>query len=553
MPRSLEARLVGGVFGLLLWAWTATAQGGGDVWVFLRDKPDGSGGRIEWGPEPGKEALALPVDPAYLDFLEHHGGRVRVVSRWLNAVSLHLTADQLRTVESAAMVKAVQPVARLRAARPVARAPGPRLAPKAAQDAEFGRSFEQLAQVGLTRLHQAGYRGEGVRIAVLDNGFHLGGHEVFAEMNVVARRDFINGDDVVEDEDGQPVTGDESLSRQNIHGAQVLAVLGGNAAGQYVGAAPKAEFLLAKTENNGSELPVEEDLWVAGLEWADSLGARVINSSLGYNTFDDGSGYTQEDLDGRTAVTSRAAAAAVTRGMVLVVAAGNEGSLPWGRVTVPADAAGLISVGAVDRFRVVASTSSRGPTADGRVKPEVVAPGVDVWTAQVRGGGYARLDGTSFSAPLVSGVCALLLQMNPEWGPAEVLEALQGTATDLGPVGPDNEYGWGQVDAWRAAGFDRGEVAADRAQAPFPNPAAGAVFFPLSLTQRGAVELRVYDIGGGLVHVAEPRLFEAGDHRRPERALRWVPSGDLAAGVYFYELRAATFRTRGKIALVRGG
>lgn len=550
MSRGPEARLGLCALGLLLCAWAASAQGGEDVWVFLRDKPDGLGGRVEWGPEPTPEDLGLPVDPAYLDFLERRGGRVRVVSRWLNAVSLHLTPGRRQLVEEAAMVREIQPVTRLRARRPAASAAW---AAKNVQDAEFGRAFEQLAQVGLTRLHQAGYRGGGVRIAVLDNGFHLGGHEVFAGLKVVGRRDFVNGDDVVDDQDGQPVTGDERLSRQNIHGAQVLAVLGGRAVGEYVGAAPEAEFLLAKTENNGSELPVEEDLWVAGLEWADSLGARVVNSSLGYNSFDDGSGYAREDLDGRTAVTSRAAAAAVARGMVLVVAAGNEGNLPWGLVTVPADAEGLISVGAVDRFRVVASTSSRGPTADGRVKPDVVAPGVDVWTAQVRGGGYARLDGTSFAAPLVSGVCALLLQMNPEWGPAEVLAALRDTATDLGPAGPDNEYGWGQVDAWRAAGFDSGAVAVDRARAPFPNPAAGAVFFPLSLARRAAVELRVYDVAGGLVYAAAPRLFEAGDHRRPERALRWVPATDLAAGVYFYELRAATFRTRGKIALVRGG
>jgi serine protease AprX len=549
MGRGAES--LGRVFLGLVMIWAAAAgavQPAEEVWVFLRDKADGVGGRLAWGGEPGPEALDLPVDAAYLDYLRRNSVEIRVVSRWLNAVSLCVTPAQRLVLERADMVVSLKPLRRWRATVPAASVP---TAAKAVQDETFGLSFEQLAQIGVTEMHRAGYRGAGMRIAVLDNGFELGGHVAFAGLKVVASRDFVNGDDVVGDQDSQPVTGDESRSQQNIHGAQVLAVLAADAPGQYIGAAPEAEYLLAKTENNSSELPIEEDLWVAGLEWADSLGADVVNTSLGYNTFDDGSGYTHEDIDGQTAVTSRAAAAAVRRGMVLVVAAGNEGNVAWRRVTMPADVDGVISVGAVDRFRVVASTSSRGPTADGRIKPDVVAPGVNVWTADVRGGAYQRIDGTSFAAPMVSGVCALLLQMNPDWGAADILEALRSTAADLGQEGPDNDYGWGQVDAWRAGGGGDKPLR-DQALVPFPNPVAESVFFPLLLLQRGEVELRVFDIAGGLVFEDSPRFFEAGSHLGRQRALHWVLPPGLADGVYFYEVRAAAFRTRGKIAVVRG-
>ena len=144
-----------------------------------------------------------------------------------------------------------------------------------------------------------------------------------------------------------------------------------------------------------------------------------------------------------------AAALAVRRGIVVVVAAGNEANGDWHYITIPADADGAIAVGAVDvpgsgeRMPQIASFSSRGPTADGRIKPDVVAPGSGVVVADLRRGGYVRRGGTSFAAPLVSGVCALLLQKNPEWTPAQVLEALRSTALDLGTAGPDTVYGWG--------------------------------------------------------------------------------------------------------------
>jgi subtilisin family serine protease len=286
----------------------------------------------------------------------------------------------------------------------------------------------------------------------------------------------------------------------------------------------------------------------------------VVNSSLGYNLWDDGSGYTYEQLDGATALTTRAAEAAVQRGMTVVVAAGNEGSNAWRYVTAPADGPGVISVGAVDipgpemRLPALAASSSRGPTADGRIKPDVVAPGQGVVVANVRGGGYLANRGTSFAAPLVSGVCTLLLQVHPDWGPAEVQEALWRTATDLGEVGPDTDYGWGQVDALRASGLELQVPEQTAAGDPFPNPASGdAVYFPVRLADRDEVRLHIFNLAGELIF-AENWPLGAGDYTEPERAPRWEIDNEeerIANGLFFYKLAASSFTRSGKIALVR--
>ena len=557
MMRRTDRVLVCAVVAQLLAGPVASARPGDDFWVFLRDKPDAAGARLVWGElgagHPAAE-LDLEVDPGYVSLIERAGPVVRARSRWFNAVSVRATASQLRWLEAQPFVLRLRPVGRFRRPPPLpeqaAAAWVPQPGPKGlAQD--YGPSFAQMSRIGVVALHNLGYLGQGVRIALLDNGFHHISHPAFGGLRVVAARDFINGDDVVTDQDDQPVTPNESTTGQNIHGAQVLSLLAGHDPGNLVGVAPEAEYILAKTEDNGSELPVEEDRWIQGLEWAQRQGAQVVNSSLGYSTWDDGSGYTYEQMDGATALTSRAAQMAVERGIVVVVSAGNEGAGPWRYITAPADAPGVVTVGAVDSRDSLAAFSSRGPAADGRVKPDLVAPGVGLVAADIRGGGYSRSRGTSFAAPLVSGVCALLLQTQPDWDPARVLEALRETATDLGPAGPDTLYGWGLVNALEASAVSVSRPTAAAAGIPFPNPAAtGVVYFPLQLPEAATVALKVYDLSGSPVADLERRL-EAGDYSGAARSLPWEVPPNLGSGVYFYQLRAATFTRLGKIALVR--
>ena len=534
---------------------------GRNIWILLRDKTDAEGQRIAWenlGTGRDDAELDLPLNSSYIERLQDLGVVVRSSSRWLNAVSGRVSPEIERRVLEQDFVLGVQSVRRTRrpkipqspSARPVKNWKG--------LQSQYGPAFDQMAQTGIIPLHSLGFTGAGVRIAVLDNGFHYTEHPAFREkLRLIAERDFINGDNVVSDQSSQPVTGDETRSSQNLHGAQVLSLLAGYESDRFViGVAPDAEYILAKTEENRTELPTEEDRWIAGLEWADSLGARVVNSSLGYNIWDDGSGYAPGDLDGETALTSRAAALAVRRGMVVVVAVGNEALDSRHYVTAPADAKGVIAVGSVDvpppdgmRLPQIAATSSRGPTADGRIKPDVVAPGEGVVMADLRSGGYLRSSGTSFAAPLVSGICALLLQAHPEWGPAEVLQALRSTALDLGEAGPDTVYGWGQVTALAASCLEVVQPGEYAPLSPFPNPAQdGVVHFPVRLPEGDAVELSIFDLVGNRIFVD---TWPSGDHTQPDCAPRWTPGNGTANGIYYYLMRSTNFARSGKIALLR--
>ena len=521
-----------------------------EFWVLLNDKPGLAAAAVSWSRNVlhhDNEVLNLPVNPRYIDEIAATGAQIRVCSRWFNAISVSADHETALRVENLPFVRGLEPVPK---ARRVQYESGIAAAAfsKPTQD-EYGPSLAQLAQIGVVALHSEGYRGQGIRIAVLDNGFHYTEHQAFEQMRIVEEYDFVNDDEIVSDQDDQPTTGDETESNQNIHGAQVLSILGGFDPGRLVGVAPEAEFLLAKTENNDSELPIEEDWWIAGVEWADSLQADVINSSLGYNIWEDGTGYEYQDLDGMTARTTLAAEIASRMGMVLVVSAGNEGDKPWTYVTTPADADAAIAVGAVDARNQILSFSSRGPTADGRIKPDLVAPGGAVLMAAVRNGNYVRNRGTSFAAPLVSGVCALLLQIEP-LDPATMRQRLRSTATDLGPVGPDTLYGWGLVNALAAMGVGVPEVSA--LDSPYPNPnTSGVVHFPLLLSTPDEVSVRIFDIAGAIVDQLPPRPFAAGDFRRPERALRWTAPPGLDNGIYQFVLQTTSFTRHGKIALVR--
>ena len=522
-----------------------------EFWVLLEDKPGLDGATVSWSRNVlnhENEVLNLPLNPRYIDEVAATGAKIRVCSRWFNAISVSADREIARRIDNLPFVRSLEPVPK---ARRGAYQPGSAVAAfasKPTQD-EYGPSLAQLAQIGVVALHREGYRGQGIRIAVLDNGFHYTQHPAFEHMRIAEEFDFVNGDETVSDQDDQPTTGDETASNQNIHGAQVLSILGGFDPGRLVGVAPEADFLLAKTENNDSELPIEEDWWIAGVEWADSLDADVINSSLGYNTWEDGTGYEYEDLDGMTARTSIAAEIASRMGMVLVVSAGNEGDKPWTYVTTPADAEAAIAVGAVDARNQILAFSSRGPTADGRIKPDLVAPGGAVLMASVRNGNYVRNRGTSFAAPLVSGVCALLLQIE-SLDPPAMRQRLRSTATDLGPAGPDTLYGWGLVNALAAMGVGVPDVSAS--EPPYPNPnTSGVVHFPLLLSTSDEVSVRIFDIAGAIVDQLPRRPFAAGDFTRPERALRWnVPPG-LDNGVYQFILQTTSFTRHGKIALVR--
>src|SRR6266550_245680 len=393
------------------------------------------------------------------------GARVRVQSRWLHAVSADVPAAALRRLLEDRELKRVQPLGRFKLRRPL---PAPRIiaAPGAGpgdtcgvspgDDPVLGPSEMPYRQLHLRPLTDQGMDATGVRVGIFDTGFDTA-NPAFNGITITAQHDFVFNDDTVRDQPGKDVSGAQS------HGTETWSLFAGEVAGRLHGIARGANFLLAKTEDIRSETRVEEDNYVAALEWADSIGVDIVSSSLGYLIFDNGFSYTPSQLNGDVAVTTVAADMAVQRGILVVTAAGNDG--PFSRtLSTPADADSVLTIGAEDSLGTIAIFSSRGPTADGRIKPDFTAPGVAVCV--LTGVGQARRgDGTSFATPLLAASAALVKQMHPSLLPMDLRAAFRSTATKR--AAPDTIYGWGRPDVAAAAVFPSGVTALA------PLPAAG--------------------------------------------------------------------------------
>ncbi len=391
----------------------------------------------------------VPPLPEYVRAVRRRVTRFRHVSRWFNAVSAEADESQIAAIAALPFVRRIDIVRRYRRGKPELSVSTGDSRSKAftgrkqkGLQIDYGSSFGQLEQIQVPAVHDLGFHGEGVVIAIFDTGFRNLDHDALTHLDVAARWDFVNGDRTVSNNRDR---GDGS------HGTAVASVLGGFAEEELVGPAFAATFLLAKTEDTESETPLEEDNWAAAAEWAEALGADVISSSLGYLEFDaPHASYTYEDMDGRTAITTRAAQMAAQRGVVVVTSAGNEGfNGNHNTLGAPADGRLVLAVGAVDAFDNRVDFSSVGPTADGRIKPDVMAQGVLVKTASPRFPDQYRLsDGTSFACPLTAGVAALVLQAHPDWTVRDVRSVLRSTASNADT--PNRTMGWGILDALAA-------------------------------------------------------------------------------------------------------
>ncbi len=392
------------------------------VWLFVR---------------PGASLAASVTRAAGL------GARVRVRSRWLHAISVDAPTAALQTLALDPDLRRIQPLGRFRLApHPSPTAPGDTC--PAGGDPVLGPSEMPYRQLRLRPLTDAGVDGTGVRIGIFDSGFDTQ-NPAFTGITVTAQYDFVFGDTIVRNE---PI---DDPSAQG-HGTAVWSLFAGDVPGRLHGVARGATYLLAKTEDVRSERRVEEDNYVAALEWADSIGVDIVSSSLAYLVFDNGFSYTPSQLNGDVAVTTVAADLAAQRGILVVTAAGNSGPAS-GTLWTPADGDSVLAVGAEDSLGTIAAFSSRGPTADGRIKPDFSAPGVDVCV--VTGTGIVRrLAGTSFATPLVAASAALLKQLHPAMLPMAVRAAFRRWATNR--AAPDNSRGWGRPDVTAAATFPIG-------------------------------------------------------------------------------------------------
>lgn len=501
----------------------------------------------------GREAIYdegdLPVNPDYIAEVARLTGGIRTVTRWFNGVSVDMDDDMRDTVAGLPFVREVKPVASFRKPEKPLLPAGKAAVTERAEAYSYGDSYEQLNMIGVPNLHTLGYAGEGITIAILDSGFEGLEHTAFDSLVVAGKHDFIDGDD--------NVSGDN-------HGTEVLSILAALDRGRMIGSAPHATYLLGRTEivKTSIDQRIEEDYFVAGVEWADSLGADFINSSLGYTVFSDGTGYKYSDLDGDTAITTIAADAAAERGIFIFTSAGNEANDPWYYITTPADGDSVFAVGSVDRDRNVSAFSSRGPTPDGRIKPDFMALGENVLAVNTAGvNTYHYLTGTSYAAPALCGAAALLIEVNPTWDFGTLKSALIASAYN---AGPDSLAGYGIPDVFAASGLELPEptFSAFRVHDPFPQPITFSdtnrrIYFPVDIPVAGrTLTIRIFTFNGETVQKLESRIDETGELYDPGEAPSWDGTNflgeDVAPGVYFYRIQLYGYSSHtGKIMVMR--
>lgn len=399
----------------------------------------------------------IPVKQEYIDGVVKLGLTPHAVSKWFNAVSIKAKKEKLDEIKKLPFVEKIEGVGYLEFVKIT---PGTKIINEqnryyqAKTKYDYGYSYWQNEQINVPKLHNYGVTGYGVTVGMCDDGFNWRQHEALMTRNVKDEYDWIFKDDSVQYQT-QPNQMPGDSYDQDGHGTATMSTLGGYFPGQLIGPAFDVEFYLSKTEAGASETPVEEDYWLEALEWMESQGAEVVSSSLIYKPFDlPNNQYTYKDMNGKTTVIVRAAELAAKLGVVVVNSMGNESQTTPPSIVSPPDGENVIAVGAVDSAGRIAYFSSNGPTADGRIKPDVVAMGVDVYAAASYSftydtAGYSYTSGTSFSGPLTAGVCALILSVHPELTPQQVLEALKMTANKKD--NPGNVYGWGLINAYDAA------------------------------------------------------------------------------------------------------
>ncbi len=389
------------------------------------------------------DSMDLPVVQRYIDSIRLSGA-VTIInkSKWLNQVAISTTdAAALTKINSFPFVLSSAPIAAKNADGFITRKKfDDDYAATERAAINYGRSNGQVKIHNTDFLHDLGFRGEGMQMAVLDGGFfRYNTLSVFDSARLNGQ--FLGTYDFVANE--------ISVAEDDAHGMTCLSTIAANLPGQFVGTAPKVSFYLYRTEDVATEYPIEEQNWVAGIERADSLGVELSSTSLGYTTFDNPAfNHTYAEMNGNTTIAARGADIAAKKGMLVVVAAGNEGNSSWRFISTPADGDSVMAVAAVDTLKNVGSFSGYGPSSDGQIKPNVAAVGVRAVVANTSTGAPTYSNGTSFACPNMAGVSACFWQAFPELNNIAILNALQNSASRA--TNPDDRVGYGIPDVKKA-------------------------------------------------------------------------------------------------------
>ncbi len=480
------------------------------------------------------DSTDLPINALYISAINATGAQVINNSKWFNSVTILIAnASQLTAVQALPFVVSSQPVFKKYKTKTSDKFdPLPGVFAKQSiinrendlHALNYGNSFSQINMIGANYLHVAGYQGQGVVIAVIDAGFlNVNVDPVFDSIRlnnqILGVRDF--------------VTGDGSVYEDYYHGSAVLSTMGGNLPGQLIGTAPKANYWLLRSEDVGSEYLIEEVNWVIAAEFADSVGADIINSSLGYTTFDDANqNHTYAQMDGNVAIATIGADKAASKGIIVVNSAGNEGGTLWHYIGVPADGDSVFTIGAVDANRIRAGFSSTGPSYDGQIKPNVAAQGAGTIITDGVGGTFSG-NGTSFSAPVISGATACLVQAFPLKTNMEILDAIQRSCDHYNS--PDSLTGYG-IPNYSIASLllSQPEYAKKKSISfldVFPNPFVSELDFVYYSAKSELIQITLNDITGRILYTESAKGYNDGYMK-----IRIPNSSELPVGMYFLKL-----------------
>ncbi|OFX48405.1 MAG: hypothetical protein A2046_05580 [Bacteroidetes bacterium GWA2_30_7] len=478
------------------------------------------------------DELDLPVSQYYIDSLKNMGLVVLNKSKWFNCITVQTTdMGLLNSLNSVSFVKSYSKKQSEINNNTVDNKFDFTLTNNPILKntlMDYGSGANQIQMLNGHILHNLGFQGQGMTIAIIDAGYInsdtlLAFDSLRTNEQIIATKDFVDGDN--------------NIYAHHDHGTMVFSIIGSNVSGQFIGTCPKANFILLRSEDTNSEYILEEFNWASAAEYADSLGVDVINTSLGYNTFTDPSqDYTYNDLDGNTTTIARAADLASSKGILVVVSAGNAGATSWHYITTPADADSVLTVGAVDAIGDYASISSTGPTPDGRIKPNIVAQGSGT-TVYNQNGNLINGSGTSFAAPIITGLAACLWQAHPDLTNMQILEAIEKSASQFS--NPDSLLGYGIPD-FAVANLLLNNVSYNQVETEnlvklFPNPFFRDLTVEFYSVDSQNVKFELYNLLGNKILFANYKLNIYSYNK-----IKLNPAQNIASGIYVLRIISDT-------------
>jgi serine protease AprX len=530
-------------FVLMLCFYTQHIKAQEDAWIYFKDKPNAAQFIANPSTMLSQRALDrranqniaidiydVPLHQPYIDQITAQTGiTVMAKSKWFNCLHIRGTQQNIETLENLSFVNQVVFANKNLNGRPQNPVISNRF--NRAKDKfetqinfNYGNSNNQIAIHNGQFLHQNNFTGTGKIIAVIDNGF-TGVNTALPFQRLITNNLILGGFNYVENNSNVYTSGS--------HGTNVLSCIGGFKDNELVGTAPDAQYYLFVTEAT-YENPVEESFWVAAAEQADYYGVDVINTSLGYNQFDNSNyDYTYQDMNGNTAFITKGLNRAVTRGMICVNSAGNAGNSPWQYITAPADAQNALTIGAIDSAGNYVSFSSIGPTSDNRTKPDVVAKGLNA-TISSSNGNIGTSSGTSFSSPIMTGLVTCLWQALPQLTNFQIMDLVKQSSHLF--QNPNNNLGFGIPNFQLAYNLGLDNVSVTESSILYPNPFTDFLTIKLNVENSKEANLLIFNSLGQMVssHI----LNNTNNNILPNLS---------TAGVYFYELSTKKGITRGKL------